>query len=231
MNHYPRHIGDWMVATAHLSEVEECIYSRMLDVYYSREKPLPLNEEQVARLVRAASQEAKKAVGVVLREFFTAEATGWHQKRCDAEIRHYQDKCAKAAESAGIRWSGRNPKADANAMRTHSEGNANQNQEPLTKKKPIEHAPSPEHRDLARQVGADCDYEWQKYLDWLSMNGKRHASKAAGFRNWLRKSSEFKQQRASTPASGRSAAATAIFGDVNGKRPDDAIDGTAERVA
>jgi uncharacterized protein YdaU (DUF1376 family) len=36
VNHYPRHIGDWMVATAHLSEIEECMYSRMVDAYYAR---------------------------------------------------------------------------------------------------------------------------------------------------------------------------------------------------
>lgn len=89
MNHYPRHIGDWMRDTAHLSEVEECIYSRMIDQYYSREKALPSDKGAVCRLVRAASKEARKAVDVVLLEFFTLEADGWHQKRCDAEIAQY----------------------------------------------------------------------------------------------------------------------------------------------
>jgi uncharacterized protein YdaU (DUF1376 family) len=228
LNHYPRHIGDWMVATAHLSEVEECIYSRMLDIYYSREKPLPLNVDQVCRLVRAVSPAAKKAVNVILREFFTAESDGWRQKRCDQEIERYQEKSAKASESAGVRWSGRNAKADANAMRTHSEGNANQNQEPepLTRKA-IEH-PTDEHRALADQLGVDCRAEWVRYRDWLTANGKRHSNLAAGFRNWLRKAAEFKKPQPA--ATGRASVATAIFGDVNAKRPD-AIDGTAERVA
>lgn len=95
MNHYPRHIGDWMRDTAHLSEVEECIYSRMIDQYYSREKALPADKASVCRLVRAASKEARKAVDVLLAEFFSLEADGWHQKRCDLEIAQYLEGAAE----------------------------------------------------------------------------------------------------------------------------------------
>lgn len=143
MNHYPRHIGDWIRDTAHLSEVEECIYSRMIDQYYSREKPLPADKAGVCRLVRATSREARKAVDVILGEFFTQEADGWHQKRCDAELAKYAEKSAKASKSAAARWgqsqSDGNANASADAVRTHmrtqSEGNANHqpiasNQEP-----------------------------------------------------------------------------------------------------
>lgn len=136
MNHYPRHIGDWMRDTAHLSEVEECIYSRMIDQYYSREKPLPAEKTGVCRLVRATTREARKAVDVVLAEFFALEPDGWHQKRCDAELAKFGEKSAKAAKSAAARWG--QPQGDGNAnahanasanamqthMRTHSEGNA-----------------------------------------------------------------------------------------------------------
>tara|TARA_R110000868_G_scaffold142759_11_gene360243 strand:- start:998 stop:1855 length:858 start_codon:yes stop_codon:yes gene_type:complete len=91
MNHYPRHIGDWMRDTAHLSEVEECIYSRCIDQYYSREAPLPADKAAVARLVRASTAQARKAVGVILDEFFKLEDDGWHQKRCDQELSVFMD--------------------------------------------------------------------------------------------------------------------------------------------
>jgi uncharacterized protein YdaU (DUF1376 family) len=132
VNHYPKHIGDWMVATAHLTEIEECMYSRSIDAYYAREAPLPVDVAACCRLVRATSAQARKAVATVLREFFDLRADGWHQKRCDEEIAAYREKGAKASASAAVRWSGRNANAhanaSANAMRTHSEGNANQNQ-------------------------------------------------------------------------------------------------------
>lgn len=94
MNHYPRHIGDWLRDTAHLSEVEECIYSRCIDQYYSREKPLPLDTAQCARLVRAITAGARKAMETILPEFFTKQEDGWHQKRCDEEIAKFHDKDA-----------------------------------------------------------------------------------------------------------------------------------------
>ncbi len=144
MNHYPRHIGDWIKATAHLSEVEECIYSRCLDVYYDREGPLPADTKQVCRLVRAATVVAKKAVNTVLNEFFHLEGDGWHNKRADEEISKCREKSEKARESAGQRWgktnSGNNANAYANAYanasKTHTEGNASQepianSQEPI----------------------------------------------------------------------------------------------------
>ncbi len=138
MNHYPRHIGDWIRDTAHLSEVEECIYSRMIDQYYSREKPLPADPVAVCRLVRAGSKEARKAVQVVLAEFFEQSNEGWRQKRCDSELQRYAERSAKAAKSAAVRWGGSNSdgnaNADANAFNEHVERIANQNQEPVTNK-------------------------------------------------------------------------------------------------
>src|SRR5437762_7643056 len=86
LNHYPRHIGDWMRDTAHISEVEECIYSRCIDQYYSRERALPLDLAQCARLVRAITTQARKALATILPEFFQKEPDGWHQQRCADEL-------------------------------------------------------------------------------------------------------------------------------------------------
>lgn len=116
MNHYPHHIGDWITATAHLSEVEECIYARLIALYYSKEGPIPAAEAQACRLVRASSKEARNAVGTILREFFTLHDDGWHQKRCDQEIEAYK---AKADANRVNGKKGGRPKA--NTKRTHSE--------------------------------------------------------------------------------------------------------------
>lgn len=129
MNYYERHIGDYLKDTAHLSLLEHGIYTRLMDVYYTRESAIP--EDQVARLIGARSKEDREALSAVLEEFFDHVGGAWSQSRCDREIARYQDKQRKAKASADARWSQteRNANAsqthDARAMRTHSEGNAN----------------------------------------------------------------------------------------------------------
>lgn len=94
MNYYEHHIGDYAAATAHLSLLEDAVYSRMLRRYYLQEGPLPADVQQVARLVGARDPEALAAVETVLAEFFTLQVDGWHQGRCDAEIARYHERQA-----------------------------------------------------------------------------------------------------------------------------------------
>lgn len=96
MNHYPHHIGDYLKDTAHLDPLEDGIYRRMLDLYYTIEGPL---EAHIAGLCRRLRLDARKHGAVVTRllaEFFHANETGthWHHTRCDAEIAKYQEKAA-----------------------------------------------------------------------------------------------------------------------------------------
>lgn len=90
MNFYKHHLGDYEAATAHLSWDEDCAYSRLMRVYYRREKALPDDVKEIYRLVRAASKSQRAAVDRVLDEFFTRGPDGWHNKRCDEEIAAYQ---------------------------------------------------------------------------------------------------------------------------------------------
>ena len=120
MNYYERHIGDYLKNTAHLSLLEHGIYTRLLDVYYTREDGIPV--DQVERLIGVRSKDERKALGDVLDEFFTVEDEVLRQDRCDKEIARYQDKQRKAKASAYARWA--HTERNANAMRTHTEGNA-----------------------------------------------------------------------------------------------------------
>lgn len=91
MNYYEHHIGDYAEATAHLTFVEDAAYSRLIRKYYASENPLPVNLQQVQRLVGARTKEEKSAVQSVLEEFFILQDDGWHQERCDRSIAEYQD--------------------------------------------------------------------------------------------------------------------------------------------
>lgn len=123
MIYYEHHIGDYAAATAHLSLIEDAVYSRLIRRYYLQEGPLPVDAAQVARLAGARSPDERAAVEVVLAEFFVLEADGWHQKRCDEDIARYHDKKGKAQASANARWA-KKP-CDADAMQPQCDGNAN----------------------------------------------------------------------------------------------------------
>jgi uncharacterized protein YdaU (DUF1376 family) len=139
MNYYPHHIGDYAKDASHLTMIEDGAYRRMMDTYYSTERPLPLDRAALYRLVRALSKAERGAVDAVLQEFFQQNSDGWHSKRCDEEIAKAKEKSRKAADSAREGWSKRNANADADAMRTHSGTKAKamlpitNNQEPITK--------------------------------------------------------------------------------------------------
>jgi uncharacterized protein YdaU (DUF1376 family) len=106
LKYYKRHIGDWMKKTSHLDFLEDAAYSRLVDLYYDREAPVP--DAEAERLVRARSAAEKKAVRRVLGEFFTLVDGGWRHGHCDEEIGKYQTQ-AEANRDNGKKG-GRPPK-------------------------------------------------------------------------------------------------------------------------
>lgn len=88
INYYERHIGDYLKDTAHLSLLEHGVYTRLMDVYYTREGAIPAAE--VARLIGARSKDERQALAAVLSEFFELDEDGYHQHRCDEEIERYR---------------------------------------------------------------------------------------------------------------------------------------------
>lgn len=104
LNYYPFHIGDYLSATRHLSWEEDAAYRRLLDTYYTTEKPLPADLRAVCRLVLATTEGQREAVRVVLEEFFRQTDEGWINTRADAEIEAMRDKQQKQRDKANKRW-------------------------------------------------------------------------------------------------------------------------------
>jgi uncharacterized protein YdaU (DUF1376 family) len=111
VNFYPHHIGDYAQATRHLTMLEHGAYRTLLDLYYSREAPLPLDVATVQRLACARSKDEAKAVEVVLWEFFTETVGGWRHGRCDREIEAGKRKQDAARENG--KKGGRKPRGSA----------------------------------------------------------------------------------------------------------------------
>lgn len=86
MNYYRRYSGDYLRDTARLTLTEHGAYTLMLDYYYSDERALPADHDELYLMVRAMRAEDRKAVEKVLGMFFRLEPDGYHQKRVDHEI-------------------------------------------------------------------------------------------------------------------------------------------------
>ena len=124
MFYYQHHIGDYRRDTGHLTLLEHGIYRQLLDRYYITENPLDAN---AMRLVCVRTTDECEAYARVLADFFVERDGLYFHKRCEHEIDKFRGKASKARNSAKVRWNKNNDlDIDANAMRTHSEGNANQ---------------------------------------------------------------------------------------------------------
>ena len=90
--HYAKiHFGDYARDTAHLSMIEHGAYLGMMRLYYTTEKPLTHDRQQLYRLLMARTKDEQAAVDAVLADFFTETEEGWQQKRIEQEI----SKCAE----------------------------------------------------------------------------------------------------------------------------------------
>ena len=127
-----------MSKTSFLEPMEDLAYRRMLDYQYLNESPLPNDIDEIAMLIGMRTHS--DSIATVLHYFFELTDDGYVNDRAEKEIAKYQEKSDKARKSANARWKKIGAKvsndegsndSNTNAMRTHSEGTANQ--KPLTK--------------------------------------------------------------------------------------------------
>ena len=87
MHYYQHHIGDFIKATARLSDSQTIAYLRLLWMYYDTEKPLILDTELLAFQIGTSIQDTE----LLLRTFFILTDEGWKQTRCEEEISSYRE--------------------------------------------------------------------------------------------------------------------------------------------
>jgi len=155
MHYYSFHVSDYIHDTAHLSLIEDLAFRRLLDLYYTSEKPIPNRTHEVSRRIRMSEHE--DIVQTVLEEFFAfnKESDFWYHKRCDETIMAYQ---AKAQRNREVGKLGGRPKA--NPEETQMVSKVNLNQEPIT----INHKPKVESTRGSR-LSTDFFYpkEWADF--------------------------------------------------------------------
>lgn len=116
MNYYPFHVGDYTVHTLHLTPMQDLAYRRMIDWYFTHEKPLPSDAKTVARLIRL--NECLTDVEQVLNEFFNATETGYENKRIEEEISSYKLKKQQQSDAGKASAEARRNKRSTTVKRT-----------------------------------------------------------------------------------------------------------------
>ncbi len=153
-------------------------YTRLLRIYYRREKPIPLDAGETCRLVRASTAAQRKAVKIVLEEFFAFCEDGWHNKRADDEIAAYQSQASTnrriAQSRSGKRneYGSNNDSSDDSFHGSSTKGTPNQeprtkNQEPV---KPLGGKPPADNMEF--------EEAWKRYPKRSGNNPKADALKA-----------------------------------------------------
>ncbi len=89
MIYYPFFPADYAVDTAQLSDIEDLMYRRLLDAYYTQEQPLTTDKQRLYRLVRAFSMKQRRAVDFIIESFFVLKADQFCNKKADDEIARY----------------------------------------------------------------------------------------------------------------------------------------------
>lgn len=183
MHYYQFNIGDYKSHTDHLTNLEDLGYRRLLDWLYLHEKPLPLDESKISRLIRMG--ENQEEISTVLNEFFTKTDLGWVHLRVEEEVLNFKSKqdVARANGKKGGRPKQKeNPNETKPVILANQEGSGLQaNQKPLnTKQEPL----NKEIREKAKrfvppQLQNVIDYcnerannvDANKFIDHYTSNG------------------------------------------------------------
>lgn len=150
MHHYPFHIGDYMKATAHLTDEEDLCYRRLLDYYYDTESPIPVETQSVSRRLRVDTERLQ----VVLNDFFVLMDDGYHHARCDSEIAEYRVLCER--NKANGKAGGRPKKTQSVSSGNPVETQLKANQEPITNNQVLKTFC---HQPLAEDDLSDCPHD------------------------------------------------------------------------
>lgn len=131
MNRYDRYPGDYLRDTLTLTAAQDGMYGRLMDYYYTTEKPIPADD--VESVTRCRNDEDRSITQWVLSRFFVLTPLGWQHGRIEREI----EKARPRIEAARINGllGGRPRKKPAGFLLGNPEHNPEETQ--------VESSPSP----------------------------------------------------------------------------------------
>ncbi len=214
MHYYQHHIGDFIKATARLTDGQSMAYLRLLWMYYDSEKPLKPDSKILAFQIGASIEDTE----LLLESFFWDSDNGWHHTRCDQEIAEYHAYLEKKS-NAGRASAERRKHSSSTVVEQVLNGCSTDvqlttNHKPLTTNqqpinhKPTNHKPTKEPMQRGTRLPADCvlttdwadfckqerpDLVASKVFDefrdyWIAQPGQKGVKTnwGATWRNWVR---------------------------------------------
>ena len=179
MHYYTFHLKDYTAATAHLSNEEDLIYRRLIDLAYDVEGPIAGDATSIARRIRADAMQ----VHCILTEFWMETPSGWVNNRVMRELDRHKDHIEAKKNAAKTRWNKAREKGlvavNAGALQVQSRCNASGmlpiTQYPLT-------LSIKEAEDFARGEGLPTE----AIAEWYSHRSSQNWEKTSGVRitNW-----------------------------------------------
>jgi uncharacterized protein YdaU (DUF1376 family) len=172
MHYFSFNVADYTLSTAHLTPLEDLTYRRLLDFYYSTEKPIPLETQWVAKRIRCEEEH----VVYILKEYFSLCDDGYRNERADKEIAKYNAICNR--NKVNGKAGGRPNKTQSvisglpEESKENPSGSQTNNQEPLTNTKP---------KTNVRTPSAPCRFE-EFWNAWPKT--PRKVAKAACLKKW-----------------------------------------------
>jgi uncharacterized protein YdaU (DUF1376 family) len=197
MHYYQFHVGDYLSSTSHLSNEEDLAYRRLLDMYYTSEKPIPLDTQWVSRRLRVATETVES----VLRDFFVRTEEGYSKDRCQQEIERFRQLAERNKRNGSLGGRPKNPLgSQSDTSGIPEEPSRNPNHEPITKnQEPSTNVVAPKRRkqlpddfypdatglNAAGQKGVDVAVELQKFRDYHAARGSVMLDWQAAWRTWV----------------------------------------------
>lgn len=174
MHYYQFHVGDYLSSTSHLSNEEDLAYRRLLDMYYTSEKPIPLDTQWVSRRLRVATE----VVELVLKDFFACTPDGYTKDRCEQEICRFKQLAERNKRNGSL---GGRPKQNPVGSRSDTSGfpeepSRNPNHEPTTKNhEPTTSNQEPKVKRL-QAIACPSDVDQQVWVDWVQLRKTKRAT-------------------------------------------------------
>ena len=130
MNWYKFRYAEYAMQTRHLTELEDLVYRRCIDLYYGHKQPFP-DAGWVAKRIQIADVQV---VDSVLKEFFRFGEEGYSYQQADDDLSDFEVKSQKARDAVNARW----------AIRSYAERNTleKKREEEIRKEKKINIPPA-----------------------------------------------------------------------------------------
>lgn len=151
MHYYEHNIKDYRADAFQLTLIQHGAYRQLMDQYYLKEVPLPLQLEDLFNDLLIRGDDEKNTTLYILGKFFDKTEDGYVHKRCRSVIQEFKAKADKNRDNANTRW---NKVKNANAYPNECDRNANK--EPLT-------INNKQKTKVSTPEGVD-EHIWQDYL-------------------------------------------------------------------